>query len=206
MSIPLSEDTPLFAAALELAAKGVALTPGSYAGADGQCSCEDPGCRRPGAHPLMPNWLHRCSARPILLAQWWSGEWSNANLIVPLTGRFDVLDVPPSVADDALRHACNEDPGNVPVVSTPSGRRQVWVKAGAAIQLPDRLRGRLPFGSRPDLRIYHRGFYVMAPPSRLGCQGVYGWQRPLTGHIDTLTDAEPVIDAVVEAYLKIMIV
>lgn len=76
--------------------------------------------------PLAPNWLN------ILPAQWWSGEWVNANLVVPLTGRFDVLDMPSTVT----------------VWATPSGRRQVWVKTGAALDLPGRLAGELP--TRPS--------------------------------------------------------
>ncbi|MFD1545803.1 bifunctional DNA primase/polymerase [Nonomuraea guangzhouensis] len=204
MRHPLPDGGALYSAALELARYGVVLTPGSYIVEGGTCSCGDATCRRPGSHPLMHDWLRWASNQPSLLAQWWSGEWTNANLMVPLIGHFDVLDLPIPVAEAALHRLRWAGNVNIPVVATPGGRRQVWVEAGGALSLLGRLPKRLPRRSHPDLRLYQRGSYVVAPPSRLGPDQTYNWHRPLTQHISALADVDLVINAVVTAYTKVI--
>lgn len=201
MNVPLSEDRPLLDAALELAGHGVRLTPGSYVSAEGACSCEFPGCRTPGAHPVVPTWRHSASSKPLLLAQWWAG-WPQANLIAPLMGTFEVIDLPQQVADIALQDLQSID-GSLPVVVAPTGREQFWVRPGTIGKLLRALSEQEPTDARPDLRVYQQGFYVVAPPSRVGSAHAYGWHRPLGAHIQTLASPAPIVEAVVSAYRSI---
>ncbi|MGW2544834.1 bifunctional DNA primase/polymerase [Kitasatospora sp. NPDC001574] len=58
-----------------------------------RCSCADPRCPLPGAHPIDSDWARKASAGPGAVRRWWT-ERPEASILLPTGRSFDVLDVP----------------------------------------------------------------------------------------------------------------
>lgn len=63
-------------AALIYAGMGARVVPLHYV-AYGGCSCDNPACRAPGAHPIMsllPHGLQSASRDPEVIKRWWAAQ------------------------------------------------------------------------------------------------------------------------------------
>jgi len=162
-----------------------------------RCSCGDPVCLSPGAHPQGPEWSRRASAAPGPVRRRWT-EQPGASILLPTGRTFDVLDVPEVAGCLALARMERMGVQLGPVVAVPPlgghGRRLLFfVLPGALAQLPGMLR-RLgwPEG-RLDLVGHGRGSWVVAPPTRVGSGGFAQWAREPTALNRWLPDAAELI-------------
>lgn len=146
--------------------------------AAGTCSCGEPSCPAPGAHPLDFAPRLKAGARLDEVTELWS-EYPGAAALLPVGRNFDVIEV----AEPAGRHALTrlERMGLPlgPVTATPDGRAHFFVAPGAAAGLPDLLyRMGWDTPSALDLRGLGPGTYITAPPSDRGGLGPATWLRP----------------------------
>ncbi|MDD5033283.1 MAG: bifunctional DNA primase/polymerase [Methylococcaceae bacterium] len=58
-------------AALQYAALGLKIIPLNWLGPTGKCSCNDPGCRSEGKHPLYARSYLEGSTDPVQIKEWW---------------------------------------------------------------------------------------------------------------------------------------
>ncbi|MFL6077403.1 MAG: bifunctional DNA primase/polymerase [Mycobacteriales bacterium] len=167
----------LGAAAREYARRGWDVVPGVYVpGRDpaaAGCSCGDPRCAAPGAHPLDPDWQAVASRDAERVCWWWNGPHPY-NVLLPTGRSFDVWDAPAYLggpAADYLLEAVGQAATVVAV--TPTGR---WLLFSAP-----------SFGDHPvpplgcDVSCHGEGGYVPAPPSSLGPLGRVRWHLPPAG-------------------------
>nr|WP_237694899.1 bifunctional DNA primase/polymerase [Streptomyces sp. SID5468] len=146
--------------------------------ADGvtRCSCGDPGCSEPGAHPTRPDWPGQATGNPDAVRRLWSGQLQ-ASVLLPTGRTFDAVDVPEAAGCLALARLERMELPLGPVLFTPTRRLVFLVLPGAKAKLPDLLRA---LGRRPgtlDLRVHGDGDYLAAPPTRLGGAGPVRWAR-----------------------------
>ncbi|MFE4973434.1 bifunctional DNA primase/polymerase [Kitasatospora sp. NPDC056651] len=169
-----------------------------------RCSCDDPRCTLPGAHPLDADWARKASAGPGAVRSWWA-ERPRASILLPTGRSFDVLDVPETAGCLALARMERMDLQLGPVAVQPAapgrvGRRlHFLVLPGAAARLPEMLRrlGRPP--GRLDLVARGEGDWTVAPPSRIGSLGYAQWARTPTALNRWLPDAAELIGPLVYA-------
>ncbi|MDH6133972.1 hypothetical protein P3T37_003371 [Kitasatospora sp. MAA4] len=151
-----------------------------------RCSCGDPSCPLPGAHPTTEDWRRRASAGPGVVRRWWT-ENPQASILLPTGRSFDVLDVPEVAGCLALARMERMGLQLGPVVAAPTppgqagphgqtGRRLLFlVLPGVLAKLPDMLRG-LGWGpGRLDLVARGEGDWIVAPPSRVGPYSFAQW-------------------------------
>ncbi len=163
-----------------------------------RCSCGDPHCPLPGAHPVDEDWRHRASAGPGVVRRWWT-ENPHASILLP-TGRvFDVLDVPEVAGCLALARMERMGLQLGPVVAAPAvpglhGRRlHFLVLPGVLAKLPELLR-RLGWApGRLDLFSRGEGEWIVAPPTRVGPHSYVRWARPPSTLNRWLPDAAELI-------------
>ncbi|MFJ2776535.1 MULTISPECIES: bifunctional DNA primase/polymerase [unclassified Kitasatospora] len=162
------------------------ITPGTWlVDGDGpaDCSCGDPRCALPGAHPVDADWARRASAGPGAVRHWWTDR-PKASILLPTGRSFDVLDVPEVAGCLALARMERMNLQLGPVIAVPAapgrvGRRLHFLALpGVAARLPELLR-RLGWPpGRLDLVARGEGDWTVAPPSRVGPAGFAQWARP----------------------------
>ncbi|MGW4384024.1 bifunctional DNA primase/polymerase [Kitasatospora sp. NPDC004531] len=154
-------------------------------GAAVRCSCGDPRCALPGAHPVGADWGLLASVGSAVVRGWWT-EHPEASILLPTGRAFDVLDVPEVAGCLALARMERTGVQLGPVLAAPAapgrrGRRlHFLVLPGAVAKLPELLRqvGCVPGGL--DLVARGEGDWVVAPPSRFGGHATALWARPPT--------------------------
>ncbi|MFD9971687.1 bifunctional DNA primase/polymerase [Streptomyces sp. NPDC059017] len=152
------------------------VAPGARAAA-GRCSCGDPGCPAPGAHPL--DFVPEVPAGATLdeVATAWA-EVPGASVLLPVGRTFDVLEVSETAGRRALVRLERMGVPLGPVSATPTGRAQFFVAPGAAPELPHLLYRMGWDHTGLDLRCLGAGHHVTAPPSDHAGLGPSRWLRP----------------------------
>ncbi|GAA4898835.1 bifunctional DNA primase/polymerase [Streptomyces coeruleoprunus] len=152
------------------------VVPGARASA-GRCSCGDPSCTAPGAHPLGFAPEVPAGAPLDAVAEVWSGV-PGAALLLPVGRAFDVLEVAEAAGRRALVRLERMGLPLGPVCVTPTGRAQFFVAPGAAAELPQLLYRMGWDDADLDLRCLGPGEHITAPPSDHGGLGPVRWLRP----------------------------
>jgi hypothetical protein len=157
---------------------GWAVVPGARAAA-GSCSCGDPACGAPGAHPLDFAPEVPAGATLDIAAGAWA-EVPGASMLLPVGRTFDILDVAEQPGRRALVRMERMGLPLGPVAVTPTGRAQFFVAPGAAAGLPTLLYRMGWDDADLDLRALGPGSHITAPPSDLGGLGPVRWLRTPT--------------------------
>lgn len=156
---------------------GWAVTPGARAvRGGGACSCGDPGCKEPGAHPLVFADEIPAGATLEQATEAWD-QVPGAAVLLPVGRTFDVIDVAEQSGRRALVRLERMGLRLGPVLVTPTGRAQFFVAPGAAAELPHLLYRMGWDDADLDLRCLGVGDHVTAPPSDLGGLGPVRWLR-----------------------------
>ncbi|MFF9176687.1 bifunctional DNA primase/polymerase [Streptomyces sp. NPDC014793] len=153
------------------------VVPGARAAA-GVCSCGQPGCRAPGAHPLGFAPTVPAGATLGEVTRAWA-EFPGASVMLAVGRAFDVIEVAEPAGRRALVRLERMGLPLGPVTVTADGRAHFFVAPGAAADLP-RLLYRMGWDdpSALDLRGLGPGTYITAPPSDRGGLGPVRWLRP----------------------------
>src|SRR5689334_15495012 len=112
------------------------VTPGEFVVLDGQaitCSCGDPDCARPGAHPRNePDawWSYQASTDERVIRAWWERS-PGAPIILPAGRHFDVISVPERAGRWSLARLERMSMPLGPVAVTPNGRFLFFAAPGA---------------------------------------------------------------------------
>ncbi|MFY1677794.1 MULTISPECIES: bifunctional DNA primase/polymerase [unclassified Streptomyces] len=165
----------------------------------GRCSCPDPECSVPGAHPFEPGIL--AATTDARMVRWWWTNRPSAPIVLATGG-----DAPCAISLPALpaaRALAALDAAGLrvgPVVAAPT-RWAILVKPYSLERLGELLYAKdLVPGT---LRFHGRGGYVVLPPSRTG-EGAVRWERaPLPGSATPwLPDVEAVVDIVIDTLTR----
>ncbi|MEZ0093928.1 hypothetical protein ABH925_005120 [Streptacidiphilus sp. EB129] len=174
-----------------------------------RCSCGEPLCPAPGAHPVTRDWARKASAGPGVVRRWWS-ENPLASILLPTGRAFDAIDVPEIAGCLALARMERMGLQLGPVLAVPGGgsaggsvgqgRRLVFlVLPGSLPKLPELLR-RLGWGpGRLDLVGHGEGDWIVAPPTRIGGYGYAQWAREPTTMNRWLPEATELINPIAYA-------
>ncbi|UCM91795.1 bifunctional DNA primase/polymerase [Streptomyces marincola] len=171
------------------------VLPGAWIESDSgaaRCSCADPACDAPGAHPLRRDWAAQATGSAAEARRLWSHH-PRAGILLPTGRTFDVLDVSEAAGCLALARMERIGIAPGPVSATPLGRMQFFVLPGGAAKAPGVLRR---FGWSPaGLGLVPRGEggWVVAPPTRMGHRGAAQWARRPTPLNRWLPDAEELL-------------
>ena len=140
------------------------------------CSCGNPGCEAPGAHPAHRDWQKRISGQPSKAHEWWKAR-PRASILLPTGRAFDVLDVPEAAGCLGLARMERAGACVGPVAATPSRRMYFFVLPNSRAKT-GKLLAALGWGrSTLDLACRGAGDFVAAPPSRMA-GGHAQWVRP----------------------------
>ncbi|HSV68234.1 MAG TPA: bifunctional DNA primase/polymerase [Mycobacteriales bacterium] len=163
---------------------------GRHRSAGDVCSCRDPRCTQPGAHPLSVDWAADATTDLGTIRYWWYGPqpW---NVVLPTGDLFDVWRAPLDVASRAMESLRNAGRAVGPVAHTPTGEWLFFTDArlaSVAINIPH------------DVPVsYHGpGEYVLAPPSRLTGAQLRWWRPPAPATL-RLPRWEPIAEALLRA-------
>ncbi|WP_220140460.1 bifunctional DNA primase/polymerase [Streptomyces sp. KM273126] len=194
--IPMQRGESLLEAAVRYAEeRHWDVCPGTWLeAADGEhhCSCGQPACAVPGAHPAREDWASQATGSATVARRLWSQQ-PTASILLPTGLTFDVIDVPETAGLLALARMERMDLTLGPVAWTPDRRMQFFVLPGASAKVPDLVR---KLGWSPlslDLTALGEGEYVTAPPTRYGSRGAVQWARRPTPANRWLPDAEELI-------------
>ncbi|MFE9838681.1 bifunctional DNA primase/polymerase [Streptomyces sp. NPDC005551] len=157
-----------------------------------RCSCGEPACALPGAHPAREDWATGATGSASVVRRMWSTQ-PTASILLPTGRTFDAIDVPESAGFLALARIERMELTLGPVTCTPDRRMQFFVLPGAAAKLPDLVR---TLGWPPaslDLVVFGEGTYVAAPPTRHGFRGAVQWACRPTPANRWLPDAEELV-------------
>lgn len=169
-----------FDTAREFAAHGLPVFP-TYWIIDGRCSCQKPGCKSPGKHPLVSRGIYEATTDERQLLQW-DVRWPDANWALAAT-RTSVIDI------DTKAGA---DPAVVLEEHDLRDRPRVWTGAALSGPLANERGAHVycapgaPTGSTAVAGVEVRGNpggYVLLPGSRHASGVAYEWatdQRPWT--------------------------
>ncbi|MER5972043.1 bifunctional DNA primase/polymerase [Streptomyces sp. NPDC002055] len=149
-------------------------------GAPAECSCGEPDCHAPGAHPLVfaPEVKAGATLEEVLAA--WR-EVPGAAVLLPVGRSFDIIEVAEPVGRHALVRLERMGLPVGPVAVTPHRRAQFFVAPGAAAELPALLyRMGWDDAAELDLRGFGTGGHITAPPSDPAGLGPVRWLRPPT--------------------------
>ncbi|MET9427752.1 bifunctional DNA primase/polymerase [Streptomyces sp. NPDC003036] len=152
------------------------VVPGARA-ASGRCSCGDPACTAPGAHPFDFAPEVPAGATLDTVSEAWS-RFPGAALMLPVGRTFDVLEVAEPAGRRALVRLERMGLPLGPVCATPTGRAQFFVAPGAAAELPELLYRMGWDDADLDLHCLGPGAYITAPPSDHAGLGPARWLRP----------------------------
>ncbi|MFF0964362.1 bifunctional DNA primase/polymerase [Streptomyces sp. NPDC003703] len=177
------------------------VVPGTWlVTADGtpRCSCGDPGCTAPGAHPAHEDWAARATGSATVARRMWQQQ-PDASILLPTGRSFDALCVPESAGFLALARLERWELTPGPVLLTPGRRMQFLVLPGACAKLPGLVR-RLGWSPGSlDLAALGEGGWVAAPPTRCGSRGAVQWACRPTPANRWLPDAEELVPALAYA-------
>ncbi|WP_435837865.1 bifunctional DNA primase/polymerase [Streptantibioticus parmotrematis] len=157
-----------------------------------RCSCGDPACPAPGAHPTRPDWPGQATGSGAAVRRMWARE-PRASILLPTGRGFDAIDVPEVAGCLALARMERMDLPLGPVLCTPTRRLVFLVLPGATAKVPDLLR-RLGWPPASlDLVVRGDGDYVAAPPTRMSGTGHVQWARHPGAVNRWLPDAEELL-------------
>ncbi|MFJ3900275.1 bifunctional DNA primase/polymerase [Streptomyces sp. NPDC090025] len=157
-----------------------------------RCSCGAEACPSPGAHPARPDWSTQATGSAVGARRMWSKQ-PKASILLPTGRTFDALEVPESAGFLALARMERMELALGPVTCTPDRRMFFFVLPGAGAKVPELV---LKMGWVPsaiDLSIRGEGYYVAAPPTRVGGYGAVQWARKPTAANRWLPDVEELI-------------
>ncbi|MDT9690517.1 bifunctional DNA primase/polymerase [Streptomyces sp. P9(2023)] len=157
-----------------------------------RCSCGVEACVTPGAHPARPDWSTQATGSAVGARRMWSKQ-PKASILLPTGRTFDAIEVPEAAGFLAMARMERMELTLGPVTCTPDRRMYFFVLPGAATKVPDLVR---KLGWAPasiDLTTRGEGFYVAAPPTRVGGHGAVQWARRPTAANRWLPDAEELI-------------
>ncbi len=166
----------LLESALAWAAAGFAVFPCHTIDPTGRCSCKHPDCtgNDRGKHPRT---LHGCldaTRDPAQIKTWW-GRWPDSNIGIATgapSGDVWVLDVDvrkggfESLAK--IEHEAGK-PASTLMITTGSGGAHLYFTAPSGAEIRNKV------DLRPGIDVRGTGGYVIAPPSRHWCGGIYGY-------------------------------
>jgi hypothetical protein len=157
-----------------------------------RCSCGDPACAAPGAHPARTDWAAQATGSATVARRMWQKQ-PTASVLLPTGRTFDALDVPETAGFLALARMERLDLTLGPVALTPDRRMRFFVLPGAAVKVPELVRrlGWSPLSL--DLNALGEGAWVAAPPTRLGTRGAVQWACRPTPANRWLPDVEELI-------------
>jgi hypothetical protein len=164
-----------------------------------RCTCPDPECTVPGAHPFDPGLL--AATTDARMVRWWWGNRPTSPIILATGGTAPcAVSLPALAASRALVALDQQGMRLGPVVASPT-RWFFLVRPYSMEQLGELLYAKdfVP-GS---LRFHGEGGYIALPPSETG-RGDIRWERaPLPGSASPwVPDVEAVVDAVVDALTR----
>ncbi|MFF4399926.1 bifunctional DNA primase/polymerase [Streptomyces sp. NPDC001480] len=164
-----------------------------------RCTCPEPECTVPGAHPFDPGLL--AATTDERMVRWWWTNRPSAPIVLATGGKAPcAVSLPAAAAARALDALDRVGMRLGPVVASPT-RWSLLVKPYSMEQLGELLYAKdfVP-GS---LRFHGEGGYLALPPSETG-QGAIRWERaPLPGSAAPwVPDVEAVVDAVVDALTR----
>lgn len=163
-----------------------------------RCSCGEPACEAPGAHPLDGRWASDATGSATAARRMWA-KVPHASVLLPTGRTFDAIDVPETAGFLALARMTRLALPRGPVTATPDGRMQFFVLPGAAKKVPALVR---TLGWSPgalDLATRSEGDWVAAPPTRVGTRGSVQWACAPTAENRWLPDAEEILPALAYA-------
>ncbi|GAA0660981.1 bifunctional DNA primase/polymerase [Kitasatospora atroaurantiaca] len=186
----------LLGTALAAAGRGWPVVPGAYpvAGPTGPCSCEDPNCPVPGAHPHDPPLL--AATTDARMVSWWWERRSPDSPVLVATGRtVCAVSLPAGAGARALEYFAVLGVRLGPVLASPG--RYVLLVAPYSLEELGELLAEQPWvpGS---LRYHGPDGYLMLPPSRTGA-GAVRWVRPPVGEEPWLPQVGGLLDALIAA-------
>ena len=156
------------AAALELAANGLAVLP-VHGIVNGRCGCGNPKCPSPGKHPRTKHGHRDASVDRDQILMWWQA-CPNANVGVRTGNGLLVLDVDPRNGGlESLAFLRNEH-GAIPhtvTVRTGGGGLHYYFAAAAGVGARN--------GALPGIDLKSDGGFVVAPLSMHMSGKAYGW-------------------------------
>ncbi|MFV0135248.1 bifunctional DNA primase/polymerase [Streptomyces sp. HMX87] len=156
------------------------------------CSCGDPACAVPGAHPATADWATQATGSATVARRMWQ-QRPTASILLPTGRTFDAIDVPETAGFLALARMRRMELTLGPVTLAPDRRMRFFVLPGAAVKVPELVR---KLGWSPlslDLTALGEGEYVAAPPTRYGTRGAVQWACPPTATNRWLPDVEELI-------------
>ncbi|MFE5897659.1 bifunctional DNA primase/polymerase [Streptomyces sp. NPDC056488] len=160
------------------------------------CSCPDPDCVVPGAHPYDPGLL--AATTDERMVRWWWTTRPDAPVVLATGGGAPcAVSLPAPAGARALAALDATGMRLGPVVATPT-RWSILVAPYDLERLGELLYAKDSVPS--SLRFHSEGGYLLLPPSVAG-SGQVRWERaPLAGSARPwLPDVEAVVDALVEA-------
>ncbi len=134
------------------------------------CSCGDPACAAPGAHPASADWTSQATGSATVARRMWQ-QRPTASILLPTGRTFDAIVVPETAGFLALARMRRMELTLGPVTLAPDRRMRFFVLPGAAAKVPELVR---KLGWSPvslDLTALGEGEYVAAPPTRYGTRG-----------------------------------
>ncbi|MDN3245662.1 bifunctional DNA primase/polymerase [Streptomyces sp. ZSW22] len=171
------------------------VVPGAWLeAADGvqRCSCGDPACAAPGAHPAREDWATQATGSATVARRMWQKQ-PTASILLPTGRTFDAIDVPETAGFLALARMERMELTLGPVTLTPDRRMRFFVLPGAAAKVPELVR-KLGWSPRLlDLTALGEGAYVAAPPTRYGTRGAVQWVCRPTAANRWLPDVEELV-------------
>lgn len=156
------------------------------------CSCGDPACAVPGAHPAREDWATLATGSATVARRMWQKQPA-ASILLPTGRTFDALSVPETAGFLALARMERMELTLGPVTLTPDRRMFFFVLPGAVAKLPELLRKLGWSVSSLDLVALGEGSWVAVPPTRYGTRGAVQWARRPTPANRWLPDAEELV-------------
>ncbi|MFF9096261.1 MULTISPECIES: bifunctional DNA primase/polymerase [unclassified Streptomyces] len=156
------------------------------------CSCGDPACAVPGAHPAREDWATQATGSATVARRMWQKQPA-ASILLPTGRTFDALSVPETAGFLALARMERMELTLGPVTLSPNRRMHFFVLPGAVAKLPDLVRKLGWSVASLDLVALGEGSYVAAPPTRFGSRGAVQWARRPTPANRWLPDAEELV-------------
>ncbi|GAA2142739.1 hypothetical protein GCM10009760_28220 [Kitasatospora kazusensis] len=167
----------LLGAALAAAGRGWPVVPGTHGLPElpGACSCADPCCPAPGAHPHEPPLL--AASTDARMVSWWWEQRSPESSVLVATGRaVCAVSLPADAGARALEYLTLHGVPLGPVLATP-GRYVLLVAPYSLAELGELL------AEQPwvpgSLRYHGPDGYLVLPPSRTGAGGVRWVRAPI---------------------------
>lgn len=99
------------------------------------CSCGEPACAVPGAHPAREDWASLATGSATVAGRLWSLR-PTASILLPTGRTFDTIDVPETAGFLALARMRRMELTLGPVTCTPDRRMHFFVLPGAAAKTP----------------------------------------------------------------------